>query len=100
MKKTIIFIVALSLTIAFLPVTPAKAHHDSFWPGFAVGIGTAIILDSFSYGPGYYYPSHGHYYYHPDHYYHPRHYYKHHRGNQHDYYNGHERGYRGHGHRR
>ena len=47
MKKTVIFIVVLSLTITLLTATPAKAHEDFFWPLwplYAVGVGTAAIL--------------------------------------------------------
>lgn len=47
MKKTVIFIVVLSLTITLLTATPARAHEDFFWPlwpVYAVGIGTAAIL--------------------------------------------------------
>jgi hypothetical protein len=57
MKKTVIFVVALSLTLTLLTATPAKAHYHYFWPGFAAGIGAGIILDSFFYHPRYYYPA-------------------------------------------
>lgn len=54
-KKTVIFIVALSLTITLLIATPARAYWGFFRPGFPAGIGTASILDSFNYSPRYYY---------------------------------------------
>lgn len=58
MKKTVIFIVVLGLVITLLTATPAKAHWSFFWPGFAVGIGTAVIaVDPFFYSSGYYYPA-------------------------------------------
>ena len=57
MKKTVIFMVVLSLTVTLLTATPAKAHYRYFWPGFAAGIGTAIILDYYFYHPRYYYPA-------------------------------------------
>jgi hypothetical protein len=58
MKKTVIFIVVLGLVITFLTATPARAHWSFFWPGFAVGIGTAVIaVDPFFYPTGYYYPA-------------------------------------------
>ncbi len=58
MKKTVIFIVGLGLVITLLTATPAKAHWSFFWPGFAVGIGTAVIaVDPFFYHSGYYYPA-------------------------------------------
>ena len=60
MKKTVIFIVGLSLTITLLTATPAKAHGEFFWPlwpVYAVGIGTAAIVESVFYPPSYYYPA-------------------------------------------
>ena len=48
MKKTVIFIVVLSLTASLLIATPAKAHEGFFWPFwplYAVGVGTAAILN-------------------------------------------------------
>jgi len=48
MKKTVIFIVVLSLTATLLTATPAKAHEGFFWPLwplYAVGVGTAAILN-------------------------------------------------------
>ncbi len=47
MKKTVTFIVVLSLTVTLLTATPARAHDDFFWPLwplYAVGVGTAAIL--------------------------------------------------------
>ena len=49
MKKTVTFIIGLSLTITLLTATPAKAQVDIFWPLFwpfyAVGIGTSAIVN-------------------------------------------------------
>jgi hypothetical protein len=66
MKKTVIFIVVLSLTVTLLTATPAKAQEDFFWPLwplYAVGVGTAAILNgtaaivgSVFCPPSYYYP--------------------------------------------
>jgi hypothetical protein len=47
MKKPVIFLVVLSLTITLLTATPARAHDDFFWPLwplYAVGVGTAAVL--------------------------------------------------------
>ena len=61
MRKTMIFLVVLSLTITLLTAspTPARANHwGFFWPGFAVGVGAG----PFFYPPSYYYPpAYGHY---------------------------------------
>jgi hypothetical protein len=67
MKKIVIFIVGLSLTITLLTATPAKAHGEFFWPlwpVYAVGVGTAAILngtaaivESVFCPPSYYYPA-------------------------------------------
>jgi len=112
MKKIVTFIVVLSLTITLLTATPARAHDDFFWPLwplYAVGVGTAAILNGtaaivgsvFSppidyypappvvYGGGYDYyggPAYGDYggYYGP--------YYGYYGGNYREYYGGH-RGY-------
>ena len=62
MKKTVIFIVVLSLTVTLLTATPARAHWGFFWPGFVAGIGAGVILNPFFYPPSYYYPpAYGHY---------------------------------------
>jgi hypothetical protein len=42
MKKTIILGMTLCLTITLFTVTPVSA--DRFWPGVAVGVGSAIVL--------------------------------------------------------
>jgi hypothetical protein len=68
MKKTVIFLIVLSLTIALLTAspTPARAHHwGFFWPGFAAGVGAGVILNPFFYPRGYYYPAPAPYYYYP-----------------------------------
>lgn len=57
MKKTVIFIVVLGLVITLLTATPARAHWSFFWPGFAVGIGAAVIANPYFYPPGYYCPA-------------------------------------------
>jgi len=115
MKKTVIFIVVLSLTITLLTATPARAHEDFFWPLwplYAVGVGTAAILSGTAaivgsvfgapidyypappvvYGGGYDYyggPGYGYYggYYRP--------YYGYYGGYHRGYYGGHRGGYYG-----
>jgi hypothetical protein len=58
MKKIIVFGLALFLITALGSVTPAGANNN-FWPGVAVGVGSAIILSQIAnasarpyYGPG------------------------------------------------
>ena len=115
MKKTVLFIVVLSLTITLLTATPARAHEDFFWPLwplYAVGVGTAAILSGTAaivgsvfrppidyypappvvYGGGYDYyggPGYGYYggYYRP--------YYGYYGGYHRGYYGGHRGGYYG-----
>ena len=60
MKKTVIFIVVLTLTITLLTATPARAHDEFFWPLwplYAVGVGTAAIVGSVFGAPIDYYPA-------------------------------------------
>jgi hypothetical protein len=42
MKKTGVVALAISLIITFFSVIPARA--DRFWPGVAIGVGSAILL--------------------------------------------------------
>ncbi|HJX31406.1 MAG TPA: hypothetical protein VJ624_06095, partial [Thermodesulfobacteriota bacterium] len=56
MKKSAIFVIVLTLSITLLIATPASAQRHSFWPGFAVGLGTAAILGPLFCPPSYYYP--------------------------------------------
>ena len=44
MKKAAIFLLTLCLMVTFFTVTPASARPDHFWPGVAIGVGSAIIL--------------------------------------------------------
>jgi hypothetical protein len=53
MKKVIILCVVGCLTVALFSVDPARA--DQFWPGVAVGIGAAILLNQIVNGPSHYY---------------------------------------------
>ncbi len=85
MKKTVFFLVGLSLTLTFLTATPAKAGHWSFgfyWPGFTVGVGAP---------PAYYYPAPPPIYYYPPPYYYGGYYGRYPRG----YYGGYPRRYYG-----
>jgi hypothetical protein len=55
MKKTIVFTLVISLMVTLFSMTPAKA--DRFWPGLAVGVGSAILLSHLLNPPrAYYYP--------------------------------------------
>ena len=65
MKKTVIFLIALCLTLTLLTATPAMAHWGFFWPGFALGVGVGTIFNPYFYSPGYYYPAPAPYYYYP-----------------------------------
>ena len=56
MKKTVIIILALTLTFTFFSVTPVRA--DRFWPGVAVGVGSAILLGHILHPPRAYYHDH------------------------------------------
>lgn len=53
MKKAVVIMLALSLTVAIFAVTPARA--DRFWPGVAIGVGSAILLGNLLYHPRDYY---------------------------------------------
>jgi len=55
MKKTFIIFMVLCLTVTLLTVTPAAAGGNSFWPGLAVGLGSAILLGSILNPPRAYY---------------------------------------------
>jgi hypothetical protein len=47
MKKCIVTTLVISLMVTLFSVTPARANHsNNFWPGVAVGVGSAIILGS------------------------------------------------------
>jgi hypothetical protein len=54
MKKAVVLILAMFLTITLFTVTPARANR--FWPGVAIGVGSAIVLGSLLYSPRAYYP--------------------------------------------
>jgi hypothetical protein len=58
MKKIIVFGLTLFMITVLGNVTPARANNN-FWPGVAVGVGSAIILSQIAnasarpyYGPG------------------------------------------------
>jgi hypothetical protein len=53
MKKAVVLILAMSLTITLFTVTPARANR--FWTGVAIGAGSAIVLGSLLYPPRAYY---------------------------------------------
>ena len=53
MKKAVVLILAMSLTITLFTVTPARANR--FWPGVAIGVGSAIVLGSLLNPPRAYY---------------------------------------------
>lgn len=60
MKKMIVVIVMVCLTITFFSVTPARANR--FWPGVAVGVGSALLLGQmFDHPRAYYYPPRAYY---------------------------------------
>ena len=97
MKKTVTFIVGLSLTITLLTATPAKADVDIFFPItaplYAAGAILSVpfdIVGSLFYSPNYYYPEpdSGYYYYPPAYY-----------GGYYGYYGGYHREFHG-GHHR
>ena len=71
MKKVLALAMVATLTLALLPAAPAQAHHNYFWGGLAVGLGSAFLLGNIFYpprafynpppayynpGPSYYYP--------------------------------------------
>jgi hypothetical protein len=49
MKKIVVLALVISLMVTLLSVTPAGA--DRFWPGVAVGVGSAIILGQLFHPP-------------------------------------------------
>lgn len=71
MKKAVVIMLALSLTVTLFTVTPARA--DQFWPGVAIGVGSAILLGSLLNPPRdyYYAPRPVRVYSQPDYYYPP-----------------------------
>ncbi|MBA4395008.1 MAG: hypothetical protein C0407_15755 [Desulfobacca sp.] len=60
MKKIVVVALAISLMVTLISVTPARA--DRFWPGVAVGVGSAILLGQLIHPPRDYYAPRGHYY--------------------------------------
>jgi hypothetical protein len=64
MKKITVSILVSVLVVFFLSAAPASARANHFWPGLAVGLGSALVLGSiflpqrsYSYSPppSYYY---------------------------------------------
>jgi len=51
MKKASVFFLIMSLTVTLFTVTPALARPNHFWPGVAIGVGTAILLGQIFHPP-------------------------------------------------
>jgi hypothetical protein len=58
MKRTVVFCLILGLLSTLCFIQPASARPDGFWPGVAIGVGSAIILGHMLQSPrAYYYPA-------------------------------------------
>ena len=60
MKKIIVSLLVSILLVFFLSAVPASARHNRFWPGLAIGLGSALVLGNIFYPPradSYYSPS-------------------------------------------
>ncbi|MEW6187591.1 MAG: hypothetical protein AB1585_17820 [Thermodesulfobacteriota bacterium] len=55
MKRSALFCVTLGLLFTLVVVQPASARPNGFWPGVAVGVGSAIILGHMLQAPRAYY---------------------------------------------
>lgn len=51
----VVSLLVLVLPVMFLSGAPAAANHNNFWPGFAVGVGSAFVLGNIFYPTRAYY---------------------------------------------
>lgn len=73
MKKMIVSVMVSILLVFALSAAPASARGNHFWPGLAIGLGSALVLGSVFYPPRVsgYYPPPSYYYGPPPAYYAP-----------------------------
>ena len=64
MKRIVVSLLVSVLLVLFVSAAPASAGHNRFWPGLAIGLGSAIVLGNILYPPRAYsyYPASGYYY--------------------------------------